>query len=130
MIYKFGVVKHDKPNYIDFIYDKTNNIYRLITTNEFKKGDLIYKIKPTCIYVSPVNDRVFYYLKNDYVEVKIACIDINNVFRFRYFDTFISYSEQPNCRKIYEQDGSFRVLAKRDIDIGELLSVENTLENI
>lgn len=130
MIYKFGIVKPNKPDYIEFIYDKFENKYRLITTKEINKENLIYKITPEFFYVSPIKDRAFYYINNNHVEIDITCIDVNNIFKFRYFDTFISYSDEPNCYKVHKENGTFELFAKRDIDCGELLSVEYNLDNI
>lgn len=130
MIHKFGVFKPEKPDYIQFIYNNSNKKYNIYTTKEFKKDELIYKINPKCVYLNPINDKVFYFVNDNYEEVEISSIDTNNIFRFRQFDSFILYSENPNVYKIHDKDNSFKVIAKRDIDIGEILTVEYNLENI
>ena len=89
MIYKFGIFKPGKPDYIHFFYSEIDKKYKLYTTSELKMGDIIYKIKPTNIPVNVAEDKVLYFIDGQYAEVNMRCFDIYNGFIFRFFDNFI-----------------------------------------
>lgn len=115
------------PYYITI--KKTDQHYTLTSNCSFKKGGLIYKIE--CLPIKQ-NQNILYKFKNSYFECNLKKQTINKggYRQFTYFDMFMNHSCDPNTILQYSDKDCFRMIAKKDISIGEELTVDYTTFDI
>lgn len=117
----FGEIS--SPDVCEIICDEPKNYFKIISKKNFKVNDIIYENSSVIINKDNVYQRILYKLNNKYHIAHSELYIIRSNYReFLGFDSFMNHSCDSNTKMIYDNLNNYKMIATKDIFIGDDLT--------